>query len=120
MLQKVMLQLPQNLAVTVQTVAEQTKRPVEDILVEWLNLIATDLPVKNLNDDQVLALTKLQLDPKQQAKLSKLLNKNQEGTLSVTEQKQLDELMALYRQGLIRKAEALKEAVSRGLMPLMS
>ncbi len=71
----------------------------------------------SLTDEQVLALTKLQLDRPQQNQLSELLAKNREGTLTPIEKQQLDELMQLYRHGLVRKAEALKVAVARATAP---
>ncbi len=116
MMQTVTLQLPNRVASTARSLAEQTKRPIEDILVEWLDQAVADLPVDSLNDEQVLALTKLQLDKPQQSQLSALLAKNREGTLTPPEKQQLDELMQLYRHGLVRKAEALKATVERGLL----
>ncbi|MCP4110120.1 MAG: hypothetical protein GY749_32130 [Desulfobacteraceae bacterium] len=43
---------------------------------------------------------------------------NREGQLSETETRKLDELMQIYRHGLIRKGRAWKIAVERGLAPL--
>lgn len=120
MMQTVTLQLPNRVASTARSLAEQTKRPIEDILVEWLDQAVADLPVDSLNDEQLLALTKLQLDTPQQNQLSALLAKNREGTLTPPDKQQLDELMQLYRHGLVRKAEALKVAVARGLIPPLS
>ncbi len=120
MTQTVTLQLPNRVATTARSLAQQTKRPIEDILVEWLDQAVADLPIDSLTDEQVLALTKLQLDRQQQKQLSELLAKNQEGTLSPPERQQLDKLMHLYRHGLVRKAEALKVAVERGLVSPLS
>lgn len=71
----------------------------------------TDLP-----DLQVLALTNLEMEPLQDAKLSELLDKQQSGNLSPEEPQELEYLMQIYREGLLRKATALVEAVKRGLM----
>lgn len=120
MMQTITLQLPNRVASTARSLAEQTKRPIEDILVEWLDQAVADLPVDSLNDEQVLALAKLQLDTPQQNQLSEFLAKNREGTLTPPEKRQLDELMQLYRHGLVRKAEALKVAVARGLLSPLS
>ncbi|MBX3059292.1 MAG: hypothetical protein KF770_22715 [Anaerolineae bacterium] len=120
MTQTVTLQLPNRVASTARSLAQQTKRPIEDILVEWLDHAVADLPISSLNDEQVLALTKLQLDQQQQKQLSELLAKNREGTLAPPEMQQLNELMQVYRHGLVRKAEALKVAVERGLVSPLS
>ena len=74
-------------------------------------------PVESLPDDQVLALCDTQMDAEQQEELGDLLTRNREGLLSSTERTRLDELMQTYRHGLVRKAQALKVAVERGLRP---
>ena len=43
------------------------------------------------------------------------LQKQQERTLSAPEQAELVALMQVYQEGLLRKAQALREAVQRGL-----
>jgi hypothetical protein len=96
-------------------VAAQSKRHIEDVLVDWLDRVVTELPVDELPDQEVLALTELQLSPEQQATLSELLVQNREGTLSAEGQRHLDEMMRIYEHGLLRKAQALRVAVQRGL-----
>ena len=59
------------------------------------------------------------MNSSQQTALSDLLALNREGQLSETNTKQLDALMQVYRQGLVRKARALKVAVDRGLRPAL-
>jgi len=48
------------------------------------------------------------------------LVRNREGQLDNEETNQLDELMQVYRGGLVRKARALKVAVERGLRPALN
>jgi hypothetical protein len=77
--------------------------------------------ISELSDQQVIALTQLEMDPAQDIRLSELLDKQQSGTLNPKEPQELDDLMQIYREGLLRKATALAEAVKRGLMePLNS
>ena len=73
-------------------------------------------PIADLSDSQVIALTTLEMEPLQDAKLSELLDKQQSGTLTPEEPQELEYLMQIYREGLLRKATALAEAVKRGLM----
>jgi hypothetical protein len=68
----------------------------------------------------LLAVCDGEPDAGQQEELSELLERNQEGPLQGTEQARLDELMRSYRAALVRKARALKVAVSRGLRPRLS
>jgi len=71
--------------------------------------------VEELSDTEVLALAELRLTPTQEATLSELLTRNREGTLDAEGRRELDELMRLYEHGLLRKAQALRVAVQRGL-----
>ncbi|GJM40796.1 MAG: hypothetical protein DHS20C20_10780 [Ardenticatenaceae bacterium] len=119
-MQTITLQVPSKLASTAQAVAKQTKRPVEEILVEWLNNAAEHLPLESLADEQILALTQSMMESQQQEKLSSLLAKNRENLLNEADKAQLDKLMQLYRQSLLQKAEATKIAVDRGLIPPLS
>ncbi len=113
--QTITLELPDDVARRVNEVAERTHRRPEDILVEWLDRAAADLPVEALSDAEILALCDSQMLPPEQSELSQLLATNREGGLSEDERKRLDELMQGYRVGLLRKAQAWKVAVERGL-----
>ena len=101
-------------------IAAFTHRRLEDVLVEWIDLAITELPIESLPDEQVLSLCDLQMTDEQQEVLSDLLAGNQEGQLNNAEIRQLDELMQVYRRGMIRKARALKVAVARGLKPALN
>jgi hypothetical protein len=73
-----------------------------------------------LGDDQVLALCELQLPAGQDQRLSELLDRQQAGLLSEVERPELTTLMQTYQLRLLRKAQALREAVQRGLLPPLS
>jgi predicted transcriptional regulator len=115
MMEIVTLELPETLAKRVKEITDITHRRLEDILVEWIDRAITELPIESLPDDQVLALCDLQMESQEQAILSDLLAQNQEGQLKDSEKIKLDELIQVYRGGLVRKARALKVAVERGL-----
>jgi hypothetical protein len=114
------LELPEALAQQAKEIAALTHRRVEEVLLEWLDRASADLPLESLPDEQILVLCDLQMQPRQQDQLSDLLARNQEGTLTEPEVTQLDELMQIYRRGLVKKARALKVAVERGLKPALS
>jgi hypothetical protein len=116
----VTLELPEEVARSAKHIAEKTHRRIEDVLVEWLDRTAAELPVDMLPDDEIVALCDLEMDADQNDELSDLLAHNRENHLSAEEQQRLDELMQLYRYGLIRKAQAIKTAVERGLKPRLS
>ncbi len=98
-------------------IATHSKRRVEDVLAAWLEAAANELPVGELPDDEVRRLSEMQLSQEQQSALSDLLALNSEGKLDTARQRQLDELMRLYEDGLLRKSQALRVAVQRGLIP---
>lgn len=113
----VTLEIPEKLAFRAREVATRTHRRLEDVLVEWIDRVVAELPVESLPDDQVLALCDMQMDTEQQEELGDLLSRNREGLLGDAERTRLDDLMQIYRRGLVRKAQALKVAVGRGLRP---
>jgi hypothetical protein len=112
------LELPDTLARRAKAEAIRTNRPLEAVLLEWLSRVeAAEAPVETLPDDQVLALSNAQLESQQDEELSDLLARNREGQLDEAARRRLDELMHSYRAGLVRKAQAMKVAVERGLRP---
>jgi hypothetical protein len=71
--------------------------------------------IDSLNDVEILALSRLEMEPNQDARLSELLEKQRERSLLSGEPQELEGLMQLYREALLRKTAALVEAVKRGL-----
>ena len=105
-------------------VAQLLDRDIESVLSDTLQSSIPEiqlsnldgLPVSILSDEQVLELTELQMEPEQDARLSVLLDRQQEGILGGEERSELEALMQVYREGLLRKALALSEAVKRKLI----
>jgi predicted transcriptional regulator len=73
MSESVTVQLPDELARQIRAVADQTRRPLEEALLEWLRHAAADTPVDALPDEQALALADMQMDEREQDELSALL-----------------------------------------------
>ena len=115
MSQQVTLQVSEHAIRQAAQVAAQTHRSVEDVLAAWLETVTAERPVEELSDDEVLALAELRLTDEQDASLSELLEQNREGTLNAEGQHELDEMIRFYEHGLLRKSQALKVAVQRGL-----
>ena len=127
MSQQVTIQVSEQVARQAAQVAAQTERSLEEVLASWLELASrleadfAELLVEEMSDTELLALTEAQFTDEQQAILSDLLEQNREGTLDAEGQRQLDYLMRLYERGLLRKSQALRIAVQRGIMsPLQS
>lgn len=113
----VTLEIPEDAARRAREIVARTQRRFEDVLVEWIDQSAAEPPVESLSDAEVLALCDLQLSPGEQAELSNLLANNREGRLTKKQLARLGELMDTYERGMVRKSEALKVAVKRGLRP---
>ncbi len=70
-------------------------------------------PVASLPDETVLALSGSQMDEKSARRMSHLLDSQQAGLITEIEQSELRALMQVYDEGLLRKTQALAEAVRR-------
>jgi hypothetical protein len=117
MAEKVTVELPEDVIRQVRSVASRTQRSFDEVLAEWLRQAGGEPALEMLTDEELLAVCDSQLDAHLQEALSDLLERNQEGELDQGERRQLDDLMRTYRAGLVRKAQALKVAVNRGLRP---
>jgi hypothetical protein len=120
MAERVTIELPEDIAQQVRTVAARPQRSVDEVLVDWIRRAGAEPVLELLPDEELLAVCDGESHPAQQEELSELLERNREGTLLGPERERLDELMRGYRAGLVRKAQALKVAVSRGLRPRLS
>ncbi len=125
---RVMVTLPNKIYRSAERLAQLTNRDVADVLAETIELSLPSLdlqagsvePITNLADEEILALTKLELEPHQEQYLTKLLDRQQAGLLSEVERSELLALMQVYQEKLLQKAQALREAVQRGLLEPLS
>lgn len=121
---QITITLPDEVYQRAERFARLANRDIASVLVDTIQLsippIRADIfdlePISDLPDEQVLALTELQMEPDQDARLSELLDRQQAGLLAENERLELQALMQIYQEGLLRKATALSEAVKRGLM----
>ena len=125
---KITITLPDEVYQRAERFARLANRDVASVLADTIQLsippIRSDIltlePISALSDKQVLALTELQMEPDQDTRLSELLDRQQAGILVENERSELQTLMQIYQEGLLRKATALSEAVKRGLMEPLS
>lgn len=117
MSETVLLEISAELASRARAVAAATNRRLEDVVAEWVGRGAAEPAVESLPDEELLAICDASLSVAAQDELSNLLMRNRESSLAPSERRRLDELMASYRQGLLLKAKAWREAVMRGLKP---
>jgi predicted DNA-binding protein len=125
---QITLNLPDEIYQKAKHFAQLTNRNIADVLTQVITLSLSPIssqsvPINNLEvtsiaslpDEEVIALTDLQMEPEQDQRLSELLYNQQAGTLTNTEHSELVALMQVYQEKLLLKAQALREAVQRGL-----
>lgn len=117
MSEMVTLEISEDVARKARAIAAVTHRRFEDVLADWLDSSVADVPVEQLPDDELLATVEMQLAESQQQELSDLLADQRENQLNEAGRTRLDALMQIYQQGMVRKSQALRVAVQRGLMP---
>ncbi len=121
---QVTLTLPDEVYRRAERLAQLSSRNIADVLVDTIELSLSPLglqseaikPVSALSDEEVMALAQLQMEPEQDQSLSRLLDRQQAGTLTETQRSELLGLMQVYEESLLQKAQAMSEAVRRGLM----
>ncbi|MEZ4680127.1 MAG: hypothetical protein R2932_38500 [Caldilineaceae bacterium] len=127
MSKEITLTIPDELLQNAESWSNLTHRNLNETLTDALKIVLTPIhsdrsmeqQVISLSNEEVLALTKVQMDESQGKRLNKLLEKQQEGTLEAEDHLALMALMQIYNQLWLRQAEALAEAVKRGIHPPM-
>jgi len=125
---QITITLPDDIYQRAELFARLANRDVASVLADTIQLSipsirsnVSDLePIADISDEQVLSLTELQIEPDQDARLSELLDLQQAGLIAENERLELQALMQIYQESLLRKATALSEAVKRGLVEPLS
>src|SRR5579883_867856 len=121
---QITITLPDEIYQRAERFARLANRDLASVLADTIQLSIPSIgaasldiePIANLSDQQVLALTELQMEPEQDDRLSELLDRQQADLLAENDRLELQTLMQIYQEGLLRKATALSEAVKRGLI----
>src|SRR3712207_3397890 len=107
---QVTVNLPDDVYQSAERLAQLTQREVSDVLTDTLALSLPALPrdqgdsppVTTLSDEEVLALSVLELPSPQDRRLSTLLERQQAETLTENQRSELAVLMQVYQAGLLR------------------
>lgn len=113
--QKITLALGRDVLTRAQATARRNGCALEDVLAEWLDRYANELPVDSLTDDEVLHLCDLEMNLLERQELSVLLAHHRVRDLADDERRRLNDLIHLHRRVLVRKAQAIQVAFLRGL-----
>lgn len=120
----VLVHLPDNTYHRAESLARLTSRNVADVLADTIEYSLPSVTIDSeyhpemadLTDDDILARAEYEMEPAEDQRLSFLLSQQQDGSFAEKDRMELTALMQLYQEGLLRKAQALAEAVRRGLM----
>jgi hypothetical protein len=122
---EITLTLPNGLVEHAKYFGQATKRSVEEVLTDTLEILwptLEDFPTRDLYPDitsltdlEVLALANMKMDKSQNRRLGHLQAKGKKTSLTEAERFELSALLQIYRLGQLRKSEALAEAIRRRL-----
>ena len=119
MTERFTVELPDRTAQIIRAIAARTGRKEDAILSDLIDRSVSEIPVSALPDGELLAIADMMMNEQDQEELADLLDDQREGQLDPEKRIRLDELMQVYRRGMVRKSEALKIAIQRGLrLPL--
>jgi hypothetical protein len=119
---QVVLDLPENTFRSAVLLARGSQQSIQGMLTETVTQALTgwdlwERSAATMTDLEVLEVSDSRMDPVQGRRFGLLLDKQQAGTLAPEERPELWTLTRIYQLGQLRKAEALAEAVKRGLRP---
>ncbi len=121
--QPVLLQLPEDLYERVRQIAEESKRPLEEVLLDSLALLFGDLPdeaslspqfLETLTDEQLWAIVHRALTWPQDIRLRELTALGKQGTLSADEQAEMERLVVQVDRYVLVRSRALMLLKGRG------
>ncbi len=118
---EVTINLPENVFAHLSNTVSKSHRRIDEVIAEKIErdfAIDADELEKQIavcSDKEISELAEIQMPPEQDARLSYLLNKQNEGNLSADEQKEMWQLMETSRLTTLKKAYALREISRRGL-----
>lgn len=118
---EITINLPESVLANLSVIAGRSRRRIDEVIVEKIeHEFAVDAEtmekqISLCSDNEVLEIAKTVMPARQDARLSKLLDKQAEETLTTIEQNELWSLMELNRLTTLKKAFAFREISRRGL-----
>ncbi|HUV90258.1 MAG TPA: hypothetical protein VMY80_11435 [Anaerolineae bacterium] len=124
--QAITLNLPQTIYEQIRRAAEKARRPVDEVLVEAVMAVAPVIDTASeglrtalaqmayLNDAALWQVARATMSTEQQARLEALHHKQQSQGLAIEEKAEEQALLALYRETLLIRAQAVLLLQQRG------
>ncbi len=120
------LTVPKEIVDRAQAIADRDARSVDDVLVNYLYGIQTDRPILEpdeeselaglalLTDDALWTMAREVLPPDMQAEMQKLMDDNDDGTISDSDFSRLEHLVDRSQRLMVRKGAAMAHLKERG------
>jgi hypothetical protein len=120
------LTVPEDVYQRARLIAEETSRPVDEVLIAYLRTLSAPLPVlaadeeaeleamKHLSDDALWTMAREQMAASLQEQMQTLMDGNSRGTLSAEERTTLENLVERGQRLMLRKSEAGALLTQRG------
>ena len=119
---EISVKLPNNLYQGVSHLAKTKKKSVATIIKNAVRKAVIEesqtleRPLADCSDEEVLALANMKMSEAENKRMSNLLDKQREETITPLERNELDALFRVYQAGNLRKAQGISEAVQRSLI----
>jgi hypothetical protein len=121
---EVTIALPNDVYHRAEWLAKRTGKTVSDVVAQAADLslrplgvpAELDPPLSEWSDEAVLAAANAMMPEADDRRFSELLERQQAGPLLAAERTALQAFVEQYQIGMLRKAQALREAVRRGLL----
>lgn len=113
------LTVPEEVYTRAQRIAEQTSRPVDEVMIQRLQTSFAPLPelaedeeveleaLSHLSDDALWTIAREQMPNNLQLHMQELMDKNSLGTISAEEHDELEALVDRGQRLMLRKSEAV-------------
>lgn len=105
--ESIILELSDDVVGRARQVAERIHARLETILTRWINLGMADAAARELTNEAALTGEDRTMLLEQQVEMADLVARRDE--LSAAEQFRLDELLRIYRQSLVRRAQSVTD-----------
>jgi len=115
MSKRVTLQIEDEILARALDIAGRSERELEDVLAEWLERYADDLPLEALSDEAIISLCDDDVNPMLKMEVRTLLLTEGSRELSIDENARLEDLLQRYRKMIVKRAKAIEISITRGL-----
>lgn len=113
-----LLTVPEEVYTRARRIAEQTSRPIDELMIQRLQTSFAPLPelaedekteleaLSHLSDDALWTIAREQIATELQLRMQELMDKNSVGTISAEEYRELESLVDRGERLMLRKSEA--------------